>query len=154
MHNAKIQTLSRKDHQNIRDLYLKTYHAQGENRTAAQIKPFLDYLLKRPLKLKLVLDGKIIWGFISDIKPRHTWNMLFDPELFIDPDHQQSGFWTFLLQKSFEIAQKQYQATDIVSFTFPDSYQLKRYQRLGMKTDNYWQMLYGDLTTLITQLKK
>lgn len=152
MRDVKVQTIWPKDHEKILELYVKVYQALGEDWTKEQIRDFMRYLLRRPLKLKLVYRGKIIGWFISDIKPRHTWNLLFDPELFIDPDHQQSGFWTFLLKQSFEIAKKQYNISELVAFTFKDSYQLKRYQKLGMKTDEYRQMLYANIDQVISKL--
>ena len=84
MKTITIQKIDKQDHEAIILLYLESYLAEWEKRNKEQITPFVNYLLKRPFKLKAVVDGKIIWGFISDIKPRHEGNILFDPEsLFI-----------------------------------------------------------------------
>lgn len=153
MKDIEIKKITKRDDEKILLLYLKTYLDQWEDRTRDQIKPFVDYLLKRPFKLKLVHQGKVIGGFISDIKPWHTGSMLFDPELFIDPGYQKQWFWRLLLKTAFEKAKKDYWVSDLISFTFKDSYQLKRYQRLGMKADDYRQMLYGDIDDVIKNLK-
>ena len=51
-------------------------------------------------------------------------------------------------------AQQTYQITDLIAFTFKESYQLKRYQKLGIKTDNSWQMLYGALDPVLKKLSE
>lgn len=152
MNNIKIQNINKKDHETILNLYHKTYLALGEKRTKENISDFVNYLLKKPLKLKILYDNQIVWAFIADIKPRHTGSMLYDGEMFIDPEYQKMGFGTLLFRKSLEIAQEKYKVTDIVSFTFKDSYQLKWYTKLGIKSDNYWQMIYWKTRTIIKNL--
>ena len=154
MKNITIQKINKQDHEAIILLYLESYLAEWEKRNKEQITPFVNYLLKRPFKLKAVVDGKIIWGFISDIKPRHEGNILFDPEIFIHPDYQNQGFWRHLLHQALLQAQQMYQITDLVAFTFKESYQLKRYQKLGIKTDDSWQMLYGPLDPVLEKLSE
>lgn|GEM_PF-4098780 len=51
-------------------------------------------------------------------------------------------------------AQQTYQITDLIAFTFKESYQLKRYQKLGIKTDDSWQMLYGALDPVLEKLSE
>ena len=154
MKTITIQKINKQDHEAIILLYLESYLAEWEKRNKEQITPFVNYLLKRPFKLKAVVDGKIIWGFISDIKPRHEGNILFDPEIFIHPDYQNQGFWRHLLHQALLQAQQMYQITDLIAFTFKDSYQLKRYQKLGIKTDDSWQMLYGALDPVLKKLSE
>lgn len=154
MKTITIQKINKQDHEAIILLYLESYLAEWEKRNKEQITPFVNYLLKRPFKLKAVVDGKIIWGFISDIKPRHEGNILFDPEIFIHPDYQNQGFWRHLLHQALLQAQQMYQTTDLIAFTFKDSYQLKRYQKLGIKTDDSWQMLYGALDPVLEKLSE
>ena len=149
-----IQKINKQDHEAIILLYLESYLAEWENRNKEQITPFVNYLLKRPFKLKAVVDGKIIWGFISDIKPRHEGNILFDPEIFIHPDYQNQGFWRHLFHEALLQAQQTYQITNLVAFTFKESYQLKRYQKLGIKTDDSWQMCYGALDPVLKKLSE
>ena len=133
---------------------MKAILLSEKKRNKEQITPFVNYLLKRPFKLKALVDGKIIWGFISDIKPRHEGNILFDPEIFIHPDYQNQGFWRHLLHQALLQAQQTYQITDLIAFTFKESYQLKRYQKLGIKTDDSWQMLYGALDPVLEKLSE
>lgn len=154
MKTITIQKINKQDHEAIILLYLESYLAEWEKRNKEQITPFVSYLLKRPFKLKALVDGKIIWGFISDIKPRHEGNILFDPEIFIHPDYQNQGFWSHLLHQTLLQAQQTYQITDLVAFTFKESYQLKRYQKLGIKTDDSWQMLYGALDPVLEKLSE
>ena len=154
MKTITIQKINKQDHEVIILLYLESYLAEWEKWTQEQITPFVNYLLKRPFKLKAVVDGKIVWGFISDIKPRHEGNILFDPEIFIHPNYQQQGLWKQLLQQALLQAQQAYQATDLIAFTFKDSHQLKRYQKLGIKTDDSWQMLYGALDPILDKLSE
>ena len=154
MKTITIQKIDKQDHKAIILLYLESYLAEWEKRNKEQITPFVNYLLKRPFKLKAVVDGKIIWGFISDIKPRHEGNILFDPEIFIHPDYQNQGFWRHLLHQALLQAQQTYQITDLIAFTFKESYQLKRYQKLGIKTDDSWQMLYGALDPVLEKLSE
>ncbi len=153
MKTITIQKISKKDHEAIIDLYLEAYLAEGEQWNKEQITPFINYLLKRPFKLKALVNGKIVGGFISDIKPWHEGNMLFDPEIFVHPDYQQQSIGKTLLSTALQKAKQQHQVSDIVAFTFKDSHQLKRYQKLGMQTDNYWQMLYGNIDTLLSKLE-
>ncbi|MBF0981581.1 GNAT family N-acetyltransferase [Candidatus Gracilibacteria bacterium] len=154
MKTITIQKIDKQDHEAIILLYLESYLAEGEKRNKEQITPFVNYLLKRPFKLKAVVDGKIIGGFISDIKPRHEGNILFDPEIFIHPDYQNQGFGRHLLHQALLQAQQTYQITDLIAFTFKESYQLKRYQKLGIKTDDSWQMLYGALDPVLKKLSE
>ena len=154
MKTITIQKINKQDHEAIILLYLESYLAEWEKRNKEQITPFVSYLLKRSFKLKALVDGKIIWGFISDIKPRHEGNILFDPEIFIHPDYQNQGFWRHLLHQALLQAQQTYQITDLIAFTFKESYQLKRYQKLGIKTDDSWQMLYGALDPVLKKLSE
>ena len=152
MKTITIQKINKQDHEAIILLYLESYLAEWEKWTQEQITPFANYLLKRPFKLKAVVDGKIVWGFISDIKPRHEGNILFDPEIFIHPDYQKQGFWRHLLHQALLQAQQTHQITDLIAFTFKESYQLKRYKKLGIKTDDSWQMLYWPLKLILNKL--
>ena len=152
MKTITIQKINKQDHEAIILLYLESYLAEWEKWTQEQITPFVNYLLRRPFKLKAVVDGKIVWGFISDIKPRHEGNILFDPEIFIHPNYQQQGFWRHLLHQALLQAQQTHQITDLIAFTFKESYQLKRYKKLGIKTDDSWQMLYWPLKLILNKL--
>ncbi len=152
MKTITIQKINKQDHEAIILLYLESYLAEWEKWTQEQITPFVNYLLKRPFTLKAVVDGKIVWGFISDIKPRHEGNILFDPEIFIHPNYQQQGFWRHLLHQALLQAQQTHQITDLIAFTFKESYQLKRYKKLGIKTDDSWQMLYWPLKLILNKL--
>lgn len=152
MKTITIQKINKQDHEAIILLYLESYLAEWEKWTQEQITPFVNYLLKRPFKLKALVDGKIVWGFISDIKPRHEGNILFDPEIFIHPNYQQQGFWRHLLHQALLQAQQTHQITDLIAFTFKESYQLKRYKKLGIKTDDSWQMLYWPLKLILNKL--
>lgn len=152
MKTITIQKINKQDHEAIILLYLESYLAEWEKWTQEQIIPFVNYLLKRPFTLKAVVDGKIVWGFISDIKPRHEGNILFDPEIFIHPNYQQQGFWRHLLHQALLQAQQTHQITDLIAFTFKESYQLKRYKKLGIKTDDSWQMLYWPLKLILNKL--
>ena len=152
MKTITIQKINKQDHEAIILLYLESYLAEWEKWTQEQITPFVNYLPRRPFKLKAVVDGKIVWGFISDIKPRHEGNILFDPEIFIHPNYQQQGFWRHLLHQALLQAQQTHQITDLIAFTFKESYQLKRYKKLGIKTDDSWQMLYWPLKLILNKL--
>lgn len=152
MKDIEIKKISKKDHEAIVLLYLKSYLAEWEKWTQEQITPFVNYLLKRPFKLKALVNGKIVGGFISDIKPWHEGNMLFDPEIFVHPDYQQQSIGKTLLSTALQKAKQQHQVSDITAFTFKDSYQLKRYQRLGIKTDDSWQMLSWSLNPILKNL--
>lgn len=152
MKTITIQKINKQDHEAIILLYLESYLAEWEKWTQEQITPFVNYLLKRPFKLKALVDGKIVWGFISDIKPRHEGNILFDPEIFIHPNYQQQGFWRHLLHQALLQAQQTHQITDLIAFTFKESYQLKRYKKLGIKTNDSWQMLYWPLKLILNKL--
>lgn len=152
MKTITIQKINKQDHEAVILLYLESYLAEWEKWTQEQITPFVNYLLKRPFKLKALVDGKIVWGFISDIKPRHEGNILFDPEIFIHPNYQQQGFWRHLLHQALLQAQQTHQITDLIAFTFKESYQLKRYKKLGIKTDDSWQMLYWPLKLILNKL--
>lgn len=154
MLQPKIFPITPDDHETILDLYLATYQAIGEQRSKAEITPFVNYLLQRPFKLKIMLGEQIVGGFIADIKPRHTGNILFDPELFIVPDYQKKGLGRVLLSSALKLAQEKYGVASLQSFTFKDSYQLERYQRLGFEIDGSRAMLYADLATVISALKK
>ena len=68
MKTITIQKINKQDHEAIILLYLESYLAEWEKWTQEQITPFVNYLLRRPFKLKAVVDGKIVWGFISDMK--------------------------------------------------------------------------------------
>lgn len=142
MTNIKIQPIKKQDYEVILDIYTRAYNAIWEEWNQEQIKPFLFHMLKRQMKLKFVVDGKIIWWFISEIKPRHEGNFLFDPELFIDPDYQKQWYGTKLFKKTLAIAEKKYQAKSLVGFTFKNSFQLSRYRKLWINIDSSRQMLY------------
>ena len=58
------------------------------------------------------------------------------------------------MQQALLQAQQAYRATDLIAFTFKDSHQLKRYQKLGIKTDDSWQMLYGALDPILDKLSE
>lgn len=154
MLQPKILPIDPNDHEVILNLYLATYQAMGEKRNKAEITPFVNYLLQRPFKLKIMLGEQIVGGFIADIKPRHTGNILFDPELFIMPDHQQKGLGKALLSHSLKLAQEKYGVESLQSFTFKDSYQLERYKRLGFEIDGSRAMLYADIATVLPALEK
>ena len=149
MTSIKIETIKKQDYETILDIYTKAYNAVWESWNKEQIRPFVMFLLKRQMKIKLVVDWKIVWGFISEIKPRFEGNFLFDPELFIDAKYQKSWFWTILFKKALEIAKKKYETKDFVWFTFKDSFQVKWYEKMWINTDSSRQMLYWDIENII-----
>ncbi len=149
MKSIKIQTIKKQDYETILEIYMRAYNAIWESWTKEQIRPFVMFLLKRQMKIKFIVDGKIIWGFISEIKPRYEWNFLFDPELFIDSDYQKQWYGTILFKKSLEIAKKKHKTKDFVWFTFKDSFQVKWYEKMWINTDSSRQMLYWDIEDII-----
>ena len=59
MKTITIQKINKQDYEAIILLYLESYLAEWEKWTQEQITPFVNYLLRRPFKLKAVVDGKI-----------------------------------------------------------------------------------------------
>ena len=149
MTNIKIQKIKKKDYKTMLDIYIRAYLSVWEKWDKEQIKDFFAFLLKRKIKVKFVLEDKIIWWFIAEIKPWYEGNMLFDPELFIDIDYQKKWYGTILLKKALELAEKKHKAKTIVGFTFKNTFHINWYKKLWINPSTDRQMLYWDIKTII-----
>ena len=108
------------------DIYTRAYLSVWEKWDKEQIKDFFTFLLKRKIKVKFVLEDKIIWWFIAEIKPWYEGNMLFDPELYryrLSKNDMELYYW-----KSTRTGREKHKAKTIVGFTFKNTFHINWYK--------------------------
>jgi GNAT superfamily N-acetyltransferase len=118
---------------------------------------FLNFIYRAQPDLAYLVEAenKIIGGILGMIKPWWDSNHLAETEIFFDPNFQNKGYGTKLFLHFLEQAKSKYQVTIMESLTFKDiEFPLSWYIKLGFEAKKDWQVIFGDITTVIDNLKK
>jgi GNAT superfamily N-acetyltransferase len=145
---AKKQDLSK-----LAEIYIRAYdRAQfGEiwKKKAAVALLIFYFNQKKFLGLTAVLDGKVVGGLFSFIKPWHDGNHLGEGELFVDPDYQGKKIGTELMFKMMLLAKsKKCVVHELIAYAGVTRW----YRKLGMKDTGLTHM-DGKIDVIIKKLK-
>jgi len=100
-------------------------------------------------------NGVIGGGVLGMIKPWWDGNHLVETELFLLPSFQKRGLGSALFHHYLSAAVKRYNVTQIESLTFRDlEFPLSWYVRLGFEAKEDWQVMFGNVETIISNLSK
>ena len=152
-----IRLIEKKDLNALADIFAKVYEVfdVGERWTKETAQKLLEHWLQRQPDLAFLaeVDGKIVGGFTSGIKPWWDGNHLFDGELFVHPDYQKHKVGTALFKKLLTEAKEKYEAKFFDAHTFKGfDHPLNWYKKLGFEEIKEWVMISGDVTEILGKL--
>lgn len=100
------------------------------------------------------LDGKIVGGIVSLVKPWWDGVHLTDGELFVDPNIQGKGIGTQLVKSMFEAAVSKYNTISWDTFTHRVyEHPLKWYKKMGFSEIKEWVMITGNIKNVLANIK-
>ncbi|MFZ2151292.1 MAG: GNAT family N-acetyltransferase [Candidatus Absconditicoccaceae bacterium] len=149
----KIIKAQKDDLLDLAKIYMKSYNAEGEKWTLAKSKDMINYRFTKKLKLKATLDGKIVGLLFSDIKPFYNGNILIDGDLVIDLKYQKQGIGKELFFYGMDYAHKNFGVRFREFYTFRDSYQYKRYKKLGFYDSEKFVLMAGNIEDILKNNK-
>lgn len=149
----RISKAQKKDVPYLAEIYMNSYNAEWENWTLTKSREMIDYWIKKRLKLKAVVDWKIVWFLFSDVKPFYYWNILIDWDLVVDTKYQKQWIWKRLFFYGMDYAQKKLGVKFREFYTFRNSYQYKRYKKLWFWESDKFVFMAGNIEDVIKNNK-
>ncbi len=124
----------------------------GEEWTKEKAKEYILWWVKSDsIFLVAEEDGKVVGGFVSEIKPWWSGKMLNDGELFVHPDYQGRGIGKMLFHEMMKRAGKE-GVEEVSFFTYRNSPAHEWYMRIGMKDVEDWVIVEGKVADIIRNL--
>ena len=153
-----IRTATKDDLRNLGIIYKEAYNviSIGENWTDETAYKLLKHFYAKQPDLFFVaeVDGKIVGGIVSLLKPWWDGNHLTDGEIFVSPAFQGKGIGIQLIKHMFTEGLQKYQAISWDTFTHRVyEYPLKWYKQIGFQEINKWVMITGDIKEVLKRLK-
>lgn len=146
--------VQKKDIPVLADIYARAFNTQWEAWNKKTSKAIIEYRYAKKIKLKVAYKGKIIWALFSDVKPLFNGNILNDGDIFIDPEFQKLwiGRWLFLY--GMQYAKKKFNVVGWDFYTFKNSFQYKRYKRIGFSPSKKRVMMSGNIDDVLKKMKQ
>jgi GNAT superfamily N-acetyltransferase len=129
----------------------------SEEWTEERAVALLKFIYSKQPDLSFLVEdnGEIGGGALGMIKPWWDGNHLVETELFLVPAFQNKGIGTALFLHFLQFAVEKYQVNIMESLTFKNlDFPLSWYVRLGFEPKSEWQVMFGDVKTVINGLKK
>ncbi|MCL4360242.1 GNAT family N-acetyltransferase [Patescibacteria group bacterium] len=139
--------------------YTRAYNPLGigEHWTPDSAQNLMAYFFREQADLFFAAKegGTIVGGTVAMVKPWWDGNHLIDGEIFVDPGYQKQGIGPRLLKTLFAAAKTKYNARSWDTYThIVHSHPLSWYKKLGFTTIEHWQMISGDVDTVLTRLQR
>lgn len=152
-----IRPINEEDIAALAEVFVRVYESfdVGERWSKESAQTLLGYWLKKQSDLAFLaeIDGRIVGGFLSGIKPWWDGNHLFDGEIFVHPEFQKQKVGAALLKKVFQEAAEKYDAKTFDAFTFNGSdHPLTWYKKMGFREIKEWTMITGDINDALEKL--
>lgn len=112
-----------------------------------------DDRIKKKLKLKALLDWKIVWFLFSDVKPFYYGNILIDWDLVVDPKYQKNWIWKRMFFEWMKYAQEKFNVRFWEFYTFRNSYQYERYKKLWFWDSDKFVLMAWDIVEILDKYK-
>ena len=154
-----IRQMRKEDLQKLAEIYVLVYQKFdiGEKWTVETSKKMLSHWFDKQPDLAFVAesDGQVVGAFVAGIKPWWDGNHISDGEIFVHPDHQKNGIGKKLSIALYEKALEKYDVISFDAFTFKKTkFPLQWYLSQGFKLNEDWTMIYGNVNSILTNLKK
>lgn len=146
--------VQKKDIPVLADIYARAFNAQWETWNKKTSKAIIEYWYAKKIKLKVAYKGKVIWALFSDVKPLFNGNILNDGDLFIDPEFQKLWIWRWLFLYGMQYAKKKFNVIGWDFYTFKNSFQYKRYKRIGFFPSDKRVMMSGKIDDVLKKMKQ
>ena len=154
-----IRLVKLEDIENLSYIYKELYDDVEiwESWSVETAKNLLSYWYNRQPDLFFVaeVDGRVVGGIVSGIKPWFDGNRLVDGELFVDCRYQERHLWKELLKKHLFEAKKIYNAKVIEFHTYGDETEFPQnwYKRIWCKKDNELIIMNGEIEDILKYLE-
>jgi len=154
-----IRLVKPEDINNLAYIYKELYDGIEiwESWTIESAKALLSYWYDRQPDLFFVaeVDGKVVGGIVSGIKPWFDGNRLVDSEIFVDKRYQERHLWKELFKKHLSEAKKIYDAKIMEFHTYGDETEFPQswYRRIGIKKDKELIIMNGEIWDILRHLK-
>ncbi len=146
--------IQKKDIPALADIYARAFNAQWQIWNKETSKAIIEYRYAKKIKLKVAYKGKIIWAFFTDVKPLFYGNVLNDWDIFIDPDFQRLWIGRRLFVYGMQYAKKKFNIVGWDFYTIKNSYQYKRYKRIGFYPSSKWVMMSGKIDDVLKKMQE
>ncbi len=138
-------------------LYKKVFdHANvGEKWTNKNSLRIWEYWSSRKPNIAyvVVIDKKIVGGFIGFIVPWWNGNHLRDCEIFVDPRNQNRGLGAMLLKTALNKSLSDYKASYIIGMTFNGKkFPLSWYESIGFEKGGPLTMVWGNPKKILRKI--
>jgi GNAT superfamily N-acetyltransferase len=126
----KFSKIIKKDLLEIGQIYIKAFNQMWENRDEISVSKIMNYRFSKKVKIKMAYGWKVIWACFSDVKPLYFGNILFDWDLFVDPEYQNKWFGRNLFLYIIKYTKEKFDVKFRDFFTFKWEFQEKRYEKI------------------------
>lgn len=155
MEKLKIRGVKESDLKTLSKIYARAFSdpITKEIWTDKAAYEFLDYLFsnKKGISVLAELEGKIVGGLFTNIKPWWNGCYLFAEEMFVLPEMQKKGIASSMFKEVVKKATEK-GVKNIGLITFKGDYQYEWYKRLGLKVKDLVYMS-GNLKDIDKGLK-
>lgn len=156
--NISIRLIKENEIKEVAEVFKKVYNDfdVGENWDSKSATNLLKCLFDRQPDLFFIaeVEGKIVGGFVANIKPWWDGNHLVETELFVDTKYQKEGIGTKLSRKMYEEAIKKYNISTVEGATFKNKkFPLAWHKSKGFEENKEWVLISGDPKLLLKNLE-
>lgn len=154
-----IRLAKLEDIENLAYIYKELYDDVEiwESWSVESAKNLLSYWYNRQPDLFFVVevDGKVVGGIVSGIKPWFDGNRLVDGELFVDSRYQEKYLGKELLKKHLFEAKRIYDAKIIEFHTYGDQTEFPQnwYKRIWCKKDKELIIMNWEIENILKYLE-
>ena len=157
----KIEIIAYNEQKHLLDLvkiYIRAYsnfdsNEKWDEKTATAYLKW-NHQLRPDLSLVATdKDGMVIGGFFSNVKPWWDGVILYEGELFVDPDYQNKGLGKQLIKKMITNAKQKYHIIRWENITFLQEQQQSFYKKLGFEKIDDWAIMSGEVERVLERLK-
>jgi len=128
----------------------------GERWTLETAKKLIEYWYKRQPDLFFVAEdkGKIVGGFVTSVKPWWDGNHLYDEEIFVHPDYQESEVIKLLSKALYEEALRKYDVGLFHTWSFvKKGFHTDWYEGQGFELNKEWVLVHVNVKEALEKLK-
>lgn len=149
-----IRHIKEEDLDVLSDIFVKVFHDTQEPWTKERALILIRHYLSRyPDMCNLAeVDGKIVGGYLTDLKPCWDGLHMVDGDLFLLPEYHGKMIGSQLIARGGRVALEKYKATRVDTYTFKN--RLPWYEKRKFHHVKDWYILTGDIKEIVETTEK